>query len=303
MDQKILSMQKIIFLFATCLFQYASAQDSLLNILEDSSNATGTFPVKATFKAIHIINSQTVESPAQGDLNFIIMHRFGKLNDGAYNFFGLDNASIRLGLDFGITDRLGIGIGRSSLDKTFDGYLKYKLVRQTQGTKSFPVSLSLLGTLTNYTLKFQDKPFLNAKYRTAYSTQLLIARKFTSSFSLQVSPTWLHYNLVPTVLDNNDVFATMIGGRLKFNKRMGITFEYNYLPSGQVESINVHNSFSVGWDIETGGHVFQLVFSNSQGMVESHYIARTPGEWGEGDIYFGFNVNRNFSLGKNRKRR
>jgi hypothetical protein len=305
MDQKILTTPKTFaILLSFVLLNGAYAQDSLLNMLEDSSNATGqTFPVKATFKAIHIVNAQTIESPAKHDLNFIIMHRFGKLNDGAYNFFGLDNASIRLGLDYGISDRLGIGIGRSSLEKTFDGYLKYKLVRQTQGAKKIPVSLSLLASISNYTLKFQDKPFLNAKYRTAYTTQLLIARKFTPAFSLQVSPTWVHYNLVPTAFDNNDVFAAMFGGRLKFNKRMGITFEYNYVPSGQVESIDVHNSLSLGWDIETGGHVFQLVFSNSQGMIESQYIARTPGEWGEGDIYFGFNISRNFSLGKKKTKK
>lgn len=293
-------MRKILaILISFVLVNSVSAQDSLLNMLEDSSDAASqTFPVKATFKAIHIVNAHTIESPAKHDLNFIIMHRFGKLNDGAYNFFGLDNASIRLGLDYGISDRLGIGIGRSSLDKTFDGYLKYKLIRQTQGKVQVPVSLSVLASISNYTLKFQDKPFLNAKYRTAYTTQLLLARKFTSAFSLQLSPTWVHYNLVPTTADNNDIFAAMIGGRLKFNKRMGITFEYNYMPSGQVESIDVHNSLSLGWDIETGGHVFQLVFSNSQGMIESQYIGRTPGEWGEGDIYFGFNISRNFSLGK-----
>jgi hypothetical protein len=300
MDKKILTMRKILaILISFVLVNSVSAQDSLLNMLEDSSDAASqTFPVKATFKAIHIVNAHTIESPAKHDLNFIIMHRFGKLNDGAYNFFGLDNASIRLGLDYGISDRLGIGIGRSSLDKTFDGYLKYKLIRQTQGKVQVPVSLSVLASISNYTLKFQDKPFLNAKYRTAYTTQLLLARKFTPAFSLQVSPTWIHYNLVPTTADNNDIFAAMIGGRLKFNKRMGITFEYNYMPSGQVESIDVHNSLSLGWDIETGGHVFQLVFSNSQGMIESQYIGRTPGEWGEGDIYFGFNISRNFSLGK-----
>jgi hypothetical protein len=300
MDQKILTMRKLFpILLSFVLVNSVSAQDSLLNMLEDSSDAASqTFPVKATFKAIHIVNAHTIESPAKHDLNFIIMHRFGKLNDGAYNFFGLDNASIRLGLDYGISDRLGIGIGRSSLDKTFDGYLKYKLIRQTQGKVQVPVSLSVLASISNYTLKFQDKPFLNAKYRTAYTTQLLLARKFTSAFSLQLSPTWVHYNLVPTTADNNDIFAAMIGGRLKFNKRMGITFEYNYMPSGQVESIDVHNSLSLGWDIETGGHVFQLVFSNSQGMIESQYIGRTPGEWGEGDIYFGFNISRNFSLGK-----
>jgi hypothetical protein len=305
METKILSMRKIIILLVYIIISKAGlTQDSLLNMLNDSMQSGNlTFPVKATFKAIHIVNAQTIESPAKGDLNFIIMHRFGKLNDGAYNFFGLDNATIRLGLDFGITDRLGIGIGRSSLQKTFDGYVKYKLVQQTQGNKTFPVSISILGSITNYTLKFPGKPFLNAKYRTAYTTQLLVAHKFTPAFSLQVSPTWMHFNLVPTRDDNNDVIAAMIGGRLKFNKRMGITAEYNYLLPGQVESMDVTNSLSAGLDIETGGHVFQLVFSNSQGMVEPFYVARTTGKWGKGDIYFGFNVSRNFSLGKNKKKK
>lgn len=294
-------MRKILFIVPVMLFSSITyAQDSLLSMLNDSLKQ-GTMPVKATFKAIHIVNTQTIESPAKNDLNFIIMHRFGKLNDGAYNFFGLDNASIRLGLDYGITDRLGVGIGRSSVEKMFDGYLKYKLLRQSQGEKAFPFSLSILGSVTNYTLKFADKPYLNAKYRTTYVMQALFARKFSSAVSLQLTPTWLHYNLVPTARDNNDVFAATVSGRVKFTKRMSVTAEYNYLPSGQIESIDVKNSLSLGVDIETGGHVFQLVFTNSQGMVEPQYIGRTTGSWGKGDIYFGFNISRNFSLGKKKK--
>ncbi|MBO9574059.1 MAG: hypothetical protein J7497_17865, partial [Chitinophagaceae bacterium] len=196
---------------------------------------------------------------------------------------------------------LGVGIGRSSLDKTFDGYLKYKLVRQTEGAKPFPLSISVLGTASIYTLKYEDKPYLNTKYRTAYTMQMLLARKISSAVSLQLTPVWLHYNLVPTTEDHNDVFAATIAGRVKFTKRMSFTAEYNYLPDGQVNSTDVRNSLSLGWDIETGGHVFQLVFSNSQGMVESHYITQTVGSWGKGDIYFGFNISRNFSLGKKKK--
>jgi hypothetical protein len=129
----------------------------------------------------------------------------------------------------------------------------------------------------------------------------MIARKFTPALSLQLSPTWLHFNLVPTRRDNNDVFAAMLGGRLKFNKRMSITAEYNFLPDGQVESFDHTNSLSVGVDIETGGHVFQLVFSNSRGMTEPQFITRTDGEWLDGDIFFGFNVSRNFSFGKKKE--
>ena len=278
------------------------AQDStLLHMLDDSMTAhKGRTYVTGTFKATHLINTQTIESPAQNNLNFVIQHRFGTVNSGAYNFFGLDNATLRLGLDYGITDRLAVGIGRSSYLKTFDGYVKYKLLRQTEGG-SMPVSVSLLGAVTNYTQEFTEETYLNGRYRTAYATELLIASKLSSHLSLQVTPIWLHYNLVPTEEDKNDVFAVGLGGRMKITNRMSINAEYDIVPSGQVVSTTVHNSFSLGWDIETGGHVFQLVFSNSQSMVESQYLTQTTGTWGKGDIYFGFNISRNFNLNKKRK--
>lgn len=277
------------------------AQDTtLLNALNDSMSAhKGRSYVTGTFKATHIINEQTIESPAQGNLNFVIQHRFGQLNSGSYNFFGLDNATLRLGLEYGITDDLDVGIGRSSYLKTFDGYLKYKLLKQTEGG-GMPVSVSVLGTVTDYTQTMSDKPYLNTKYRTAYAGQLLIARKITRNLSLQVTPTYLHYNLVPTVADKNDIFAVGLGGRYKFTRRMSIDAEYDVVPKNQVVSTTVHNSFSLGWDIETGGHVFQLVFSNSQSMVPTQYLTQTNGTWGKGDIYFGFNISRNFNLKKKR---
>ena len=277
------------------------AQDNtLLNALNDSMTAhKGRSYVTGTFKATHIINEQTIESPAQGNLNFVIQHRFGQLNSGSYNFFGLDNATLRLGLEYGITDDLDVGIGRSSYLKTFDGYVKYKLLKQTEGG-GMPVSVSVLGTVTDYTQTMSDKPYLNTKYRTAYAGQLLIARKITRNLSLQVTPTYLHYNLVPTVADKNDIFAVGLGGRYKFTRRMSIDAEYDVVPKNQVVSTTVHNSFSLGWDIETGGHVFQLVFSNSQSMVPTQYLTQTNGTWGKGDIYFGFNISRNFNLKKKR---
>jgi hypothetical protein len=115
-----------------------------------------------------------------------------------------------------------------------------------------------------------------------------------------VTPTYLHYNLVPTVTDKNDIFALGLGGRMKITKRMSVNAEYDIVPKNQVVSTTVHNSFSLGWDIETGGHVFQLVFSNSQSMLETQYLAQTTGTWGKGDIYFGFNISRNFNLKKKR---
>jgi hypothetical protein len=283
-------------------FSVHAQTDSLMQMLNDSlSSGSGSAVVTGTFKATHVINMQTVESPAAGALNFVIQHRFGQLNSGSYNFFGLDNASLRLGLEYGLTDRLAIGIGRSSVQKTFDGSLKYKLLRQTEGAHAIPVSLSLFGTISNYTQHYTDKEYLNAKYRTAYATQLLIARKISSHLSMQLAPTWIHYNLVPTTDDRNDVFALGGAARMKITKRMSINVEYNYLLPDQLVSTDVHNSFSLGWDIETGGHVFQLVFSNSQSMIESQYIGQTTGRWSKGDIYFGFNISRNFNLSKKAK--
>ncbi len=287
------------------IFLSAKAQDStLMQMLNDSLsvNAKPAY-VTGTFKGVHVINMQTVEAPAKGALNFIIMHRFGKLNDGAYNFFGLDNATIRLGLDYGVTDRFSVGIGRSSYLKTFDAYGKYKLLRQTDGSNKMPVTASLLIGIANYTQKFSDKSYLNAKYRSAYFTQLLLAKKFSNSISLQLVPTWLHYNLVPTVRDKNDVFALGIGGRVKITKRMSINAEYNFVPDNQLVSADRHNSLSLGLDIETGGHVFQLIFTNSQAMTEPQYIGQTTGRWSKGDIFFGFNVSRIFNITSHAKQK
>ena len=293
-------LKKLLTITIGALAMFSSrAQDStLLNMLNDSMSAhTGKDYVTGTFKATHVINMQTVETIADGALSFVIQHRFGQLNSGSYNLFGLDNATLRLGLDYGITDRLTVGIGRSSYLKTFDGSLKYKVLRQTEGPQ-MPVTVTAFGIITDYTQKVLDKPYLNTKYRTAYAAQLLIARKFNSRLSLQVVPTFLHYNLVPTVDDKNNLFALGLGGRMKITKRMSIDAEYNYLPSGQVNSSKVYDSWSLGWDIETGGHVFQLVFSNAQSMLETQYLAQTTGSWGKGDIYFGFNISRNFNLKK-----
>jgi opacity protein-like surface antigen len=276
---------------------FGNAQDSLLRSINDSLSASPKNEyVTGTFKALYIVNMKTVEAPAAGALNVEIQHRFGSLNSGSYEFFGLDNATLRLGLDYGISDRLAVGIGRSSYQKTFDGYLKYKLLRQTSTTARVPVSVSLLTSISYYTQHFTDKDYLTATFRTSYTTQVLIARKFNQLFSMEITPTLIHYNLVPTVADKNNVFALAGGARMKISRRMSINVEYDYLFANQVVSTPVNNSLSFGWDIETGGHVFQLVFSNSQSMIESQYIGQTPGTWGNGDIYFGFNISRNFNL-------
>lgn len=293
-------MSKYFFKLSFLLFLSAGAhaQDSSLLKMLDDSMTVNAAPDRtiATFKATQIINTPTVESPGKQVLQFIIMHRFGRLNEGAYALFGLDNATIRFGLDYGITDRLTAGVGRSSLDKTFDGSLKWKALRQTTG--GMPVSLSLYGLIANSTLRQPDKPFLNARYRTSYTSQLLIARKMSSRLSLQFSPAWTHYNLVPMPQDNNDVVALNIGGRLKLTRSMSVNAEYNYLPGNPMVSSNIYNSLGLGIDLETGGHIFQLVFTNSDGMIAPYYLGKTAGSWRKGDIYFGFNISRVFNFKK-----
>lgn len=258
-------------------------------------------PVTGTFKGTHIINIQSVEAPAKRVLLFWIMHRFGQLSDGSYQLFGLDNATMRFGFDYGITDRLSIGVGRSTFEKTFDGTIKYKALRQTEDN-AMPLTVDLFGGIYYKTLKFDNKPYLNAKYRTSYAAEVLIARKFSRDLSLQLTPIYLHYNLVPTTSDKNNIFALGLGGRVKLTRRISLNAEYDYLPENQVKSMEVHSSLSLGFDIETGGHVFQLHLTNSQGMIDPVFVSQTTGTWGKGNIFFGFNVSRAFNTGKKAKK-
>ncbi len=287
----------------------ATAQDADLDkMLDDEMNKKKkqeTEHTAATFKTTMLINGQTVESTQAGILDFKISHRFGTLNSGAYNFFGLDNASIRLGLNYGISNRLSIGIGRSSFEKQFDGFLKYRLLWQSMGKKNIPVSVTLLSSVMLKTIKdsmeirvdsiTSKKVKLNFSDRFYYAFQVLIARKFNEAFSLQVMPTMIHYNIVPTSDIKNDFYALGIGGRMKITKRTSIIAEYYYVFPGN-NLPKMYNSFSLGYEIETGGHVFQLNFTNSRGMTERTFITETTGRWSKGDIYFGFNVSRVFTL-------
>jgi len=274
----------------------AYGQEDLLKTLENETKDSSQNYTSATFKGTRIINLQSIENPANGDLIFLISHRFGRLNEGISEFFGLDNATIRLGLEYGINDKLAIGLGRNSLNKTLDGFVKIKLLQQSSGDNGAPISLSWFSSMAATTLSFPNKDQDNfLEGRLAYTHQFLIARKFSSNFSLQISPTVVHRNLVNTPQDPNRVFAMALGGRYKFTKRIALTAEY--IPV-LTETPNSNTSVSLGVDIETGGHVFQLHFTNSQGMIDRYFVPETVGTWDKGDIYFGFNVARVFTLKK-----
>lgn len=268
-------------------------EEDLLSLLGEEET---TEYVDASFKTNRVINFHSLENTAGGVLDFKIGHRFGTLNGGLYDLFGLDNASIRLGLDYGISDAITVGIGRSSFQKTYDGFVKYKFLRQSKGKKEMPVSAALLLTSAIQTLKWPNPDRENYfSSRLYYTTQLIVGRKFNESFSLQLSPTMVHRNLVRTNSEKNDVYGMGIGGRIKLTKRIALNGEYMYLLPNQVAD-DITSSLSIGFDIETGGHVFQLHFTNSTSMIEKGFIAETTNSWTNGGIHFGFNVSRVFTI-------
>jgi hypothetical protein len=269
----------------------AFAQDDLLGELEKGSKPEVEYTF-ATFKGTRLGNGHTVETKNAGSLEFIFQHRFGAISGGAYEMFGLDDAYVRLGLDYGITDNLSVSISRNSTDKTMDGYLKFKALRQSSGAKNFPVTVTVLAGIA-YKLspkEFDEDSGLENVDRLSYTGQLLIARKFSTRFSFQLMPTLIHKNLVE-YNEVNDQFALGLGGRLKLTKSVALTCEYYHnfnLPDND-QALDPeymrYNAVAFGIDIETGGHVFQLLLTNAIGLTERAFITETKDDFFGGDIH------------------
>lgn len=254
--------------------------------------------IKYAFKSPRVINSHSMEFLNPGTMDFRILHRFGILNQGYKNFFGLDQASMRMGFDFGLMHNLMVGIGRSTYKKELDGYIKYAPIRQSTGPWSSPVTLAFVAGMTRDGLPWADpnrKNFYTS--RLAYYFEAIIGRKFNEVFTLQITPTMVHKNLVALTADPNNIYALGVGGRLKLSKRIAFTWDYTHVLIGMPDS-GYYNPLSVGFDIETGGHVFQLHFSNSTGMNERAFITETTSQWGKGEVRFGFNLSRVFQIKK-----
>ena len=274
------------------------AQDDLMDLLNENAKPETVFTT-ATFKSTRIMNGHSIERMPSGQLDFRISHRFGTINSGAYEFFGLDQSNIHFGLEYGITDWVMVGIGRASYEKTYDGFVKFSVLRQSSGAKTMPVSLSVFSSIAVNSLKWTDPERTNYfSSRLSYASQVLIARKINQTFSFQLTPSYVHRNLVSTELDPNDLFAIGAGGRMKLSRRISLNAEYYYVinANNTYMSQPIYNPLSVGFDIETGGHVFQLIFTNSLGMIEKAFIGETSGQWIHGDIHFGFNISRVFTL-------
>ena len=283
-----------VFLICSCTLLAQDEGESLLDLLGEDDI---TIYTSASFKTTLVVNLESIENTHAGVLDFKIMHRFGPVNGGFYEFWGLDNASTRLGFKYGLTDRLELGLGRSSLNKNYDGSIKWKILWQSTGSKNMPLSLSFY-TLASYKSIRYDENDPREVYkvdRFNYTFQFLVARKFNESLSLQLVPSLVHRNYVETSAESNDVFSLGAAGRIKLSKRLSLNLEYYYSFPNQLAEMYT-NPFSIGLDIETGGHVFQLLFTNANGMVADAVITETTGKWGNGDIRFGFNVSRVFTI-------
>ena len=295
------ALKTILWFSCFCLaipFARAQEEPSLLDLLGEEEETTEH--VTNAFKSTRVVNGQSMEMLGAGVLDFRILHRFGKFSLGAYQMFGLDNASMRLAFDYGITPNLMVGIGRSTNKKEVDGFVKYRILWQSTGKKTMPVSLLWLSGVTVNGLKDpvgnpEVKPLF--RRRMGYYHQLIVGRKFSERFTLQLSPTLVHTNIVQNRLIPNDLIAVGIGGRYKFSKRVALVWDYYYAVNS-FPNDPFRNPLTIGFDIETGGHVFQLHFSNAVGMNERAFITDENGSWLKGDIQFGFNLSRVFQIVK-----
>jgi len=258
---------------------------------------TESVPVKEAFNGSYIINNQSSNVLERGRLNVLILHRFGNLSDGAFNAYGLDYAAIRLGFEYGISDKLTVGLGRSSVGKNYDGYLKYRIkTQQSGGENNFPVSVVAFSSVAFSSVELQrqnsiqdNNQFLN---QLVYTNELIVSRQFSEKFSFELIPTLLHRNSVASSDYNNNVYALSAGGRLKVSNRMHVMADYGYV----FNNTAFENPVALGIDMVTGGHTFQLYLTNSVGMIEKEFLTATTGKISEGNIRIGFTISRSFML-------
>lgn len=303
-------MKKILILSSLLLLvNLAWAQDDLLDeLILENKKAT---PVLATFKGTRIITGQSNENISKKHLNFLILHRFGELKDDAwyYSLLGFDEATVRLAFDYGITDKLMVGVGRSSVLKIYDMNVKYKIAQQTIGGKrNFPIAISYYGNMGINTTAFKDTTINNYfTSRLNFCHQLIIARKFSDKVSIQITPTVVHRNLVEKIATPNDIFALGLAGSFKITRSTRLNIEYYPRLNGRdlttKSGLAYTDYLGIGFDIETGGHVFQLMFSNSTYMYEQGFVTETTGKWSDFGVRLGFNLSRTFSFDKETKRK
>jgi hypothetical protein len=306
-------MKKILlaFAFTLTIIVNSVAQEDLMKVL-DENKPEKSEKVIATFKTTKLINVQTNETVHKRVLDFRIAHRFGSFgsqyNGGFHNFYGLYSINdVRFAFEYGITDKLAIGISRSKANENFEGLVKYRIIQQTKDNKT-PLSITVFANTAVSAVKDNSEQQVYDVFarRMAYSTQLSIARKFSGKFSFTLNPTYVHRNYVSDPEDFNDAFALGVGFRYKFTRSMCIVGDYIYnfnsytrkqntlLTNGSAE--NYWDPIGLGIEIETGGHVFTVMFSNTTYLIESEMLTHASENPLKGGIKFSFNISRNFNL-------
>jgi hypothetical protein len=282
-------MKKLNILFFLLPF-LTLAQEDLLDEIDTDSIVIGY--EQAAFKGLKIVNFESTKMISKKQLYFVVSHRFGSIKTGIGDFFGLDQAVTRLNFIYGISDAVNIGISRSSFQRTYETSLKLRLIRQKQ--QGTPITLVLFNSvMLNSSLDKEVLPGLKFEHKLSYATQALISSKLNRNLSLQIVPTFFHDNLVALDEQDNSQFAIGIGGRHKLTKRWSVNVDYG-LHLNRATNSPFKNPLSIGFDLETGGHVFQLHFTNAQPMNVNTFLGQATGDWSDADIFFGFNLSRVF---------
>ncbi len=283
-------MKKIIILIFVFLTSIVTSQEDLMDELDKNSVIDST--VISSFFGLKIVNLESTKTASKGDFYFNISHRFGSVKDGISELFGLDQSNIRFSFFYGINDWLTLGASRSSYNKTYDITAKYRLKQQV--ANGFPLTITGFSEIAaNTKIDEDDYPGFAFKNRLSYLTEVLISRKFSEKLSLQIAPIFIHENFVLDDNQDNSQFALGGGGRYKLNGTLSINVDYVY-HFNRANGSNFNNPLSFGLDIETGGHVFQIIISNSNQLNDINFITNATGDWGDGDIYLGFNLYRVF---------
>lgn len=279
---------KILIIFL-CFTYFGFAQDDLLSEIDVESESSTA--ISSVFKGLKIINFESTKLVAKGGFYFVVSHRFGSVKNGFQNLFGLDEAVTHLNFIYGLTEGINISASRSSNQKIYELASKFRIVKQCER-----IPFSVVGytsVLANTALSTDNLPKLEFNHRLSYVVQLLISRKFNDKLSLQFSPTFFHDNYVVNDLQDNSQYGLIFGGRYKLGKRWSFNLEYGAHLNRDKNSL-YNNPLSIGFDLETGGHVFQLHFTNSQFMNANGVLGNSTGDWSDGDFYFGFNISRSF---------
>lgn len=281
-------MKRTFFIITSLLIGLtAFAQEDLMAELD--AKQVNDQSVLGTFKALQIVTMQSTKMPAKKEFYMVVSHRFGSIKGGISEFFGFDDATTKIGGIYGITDNLSVSVSRHTLLKIYETSAKYRIVKQNDKS---PIDIVGYHTIDiNSGLRKDDYPGISFSNRLSFANQILLSRKFSDRISLELAPTFLHKNVYNPAIENNNQFTLASGGRVKMTKRLSLNLEYGY----NFNTPNFYkNPLSLGLDIETGGHVFQLLFTNSQSMTETGYYTNAAGDWGKGDLFFGFNLYRVF---------